>query len=115
MECKIERLHRIIYSRQTKLSFFGSIYSKVKCCRLHLITAVNAGSWFCFRDSWTYSRTGNIFEYSFYPDFFARIFLGYLIYDFSNLGIFFKTLRCSPQQAADPVATKACTKKCFCF
>ena len=91
------------------------MHSNLKCCSLRLVTAVNAGSWFCFRDSWTYSRTGNIFEYSFYPDFFARIFLGYLIYDLSNLGIFFKTLRCSPQQAVSRGTAKACVNKYYCF
>jgi hypothetical protein len=59
---------------------------------LHAVILV-IGSLLCYLDSWSYTRSGNIFEYSWYPDFFARIFLGYLIYDLSNLGMFFKTLR----------------------
>ena len=52
-----------------------------------------AGGILCYKDSKTYTRSGNIFGYAFLPDIFCRIFLGYIIYDLSNLSIFFKTLR----------------------
>jgi len=51
------------------------------------------GAYLCHKDAQTYTRSGNVFGYSWPPDFFCRVFLGYIIYDLSNLSIFFKTLR----------------------
>ena len=45
-----------------------------------------AGSCFCFHDALTFNGTGYrgtdfIEGFSYWPDFFARVFLGYLLYD----------------------------------
>ena len=52
-----------------------------------------AGSYICFHDALTFNGTGYRGEdfidgFSYWPDFFARVFLGYLLYDLVIMLVF---------------------------
>ncbi|KAK9808935.1 hypothetical protein WJX72_006612 [[Myrmecia] bisecta] len=59
---------------------------------LHAVVLV-IGSLWCFADARGYDESGCIWGYSFPPDFMARVFLGYLLYDLALMIRHHRTLR----------------------
>jgi len=51
-----------------------------------------AGAWVCLAESRGYSREQLVRGYTWGPDFYARMFLGYLVYDLASMLIHFREL-----------------------
>ncbi len=58
-----------------------------------LLTLFPSGSILCFAESFSYTTAQAYIGYAWAPDVFARIFLGYLIYDATAMIAFYSTLK----------------------
>eukprot|EP00884_Botryococcus_braunii_P004604 jgi/Botrbrau1/14144/Bobra.182_3s0085.1 len=84
----------LLLPRKAKLKFADQLEWNLRIVStLHAITLV-IGAYLCFMDSLRYKRREDIVHgYSWPPDFFARIFIGYLIYDLVFMLIFHPVLK----------------------